>query len=150
MAIIDQNCAYLGIPTYLLMENAGKAVCQEVITKNSNIANKKIFIFAGTGNNGGDSFVAARHLAYYKPEITLLLLGRSSEIRTEISKMNWDALGNMEYSIQRFEIINVQGLSNLAPKISSADIIIDGLLGTEILRFFLRYIYIGIHSRSFV
>jgi len=48
------------IPGLVLMENAGRSVT-EIITKNySNVNN--IAILCGTGNNGGDGFVIARHL----------------------------------------------------------------------------------------
>lgn len=132
MAVIDENCSYLGIPTELLMENAGKAISQEIIREISDISKKTIFIFAGTGNNGGDAFVAARHLSYYKPKINVFLLGHSSQIRTEISKRNWNALEQMKFSISKFEIINPNQLNSIREKILSADIIIDGLLGTGV------------------
>ncbi|MFX0135888.1 MAG: NAD(P)H-hydrate dehydratase [Candidatus Hodarchaeota archaeon] len=132
MAVIDENCSYLGISTKLLMENAGKAVSQEIIKEKQDISNKTIFIFAGTGNNGGDAFVVARHLSYFYPKINVLLLGHSSQIRTEISKKNWNALEKMQYSTSRFEIINPNQLYSLKEEILSADILIDGLLGTGI------------------
>ena len=132
MAVIDENCSYLGISTELLMENAGKAVSQEIIREISDISDKTIFIFAGTGNNGGDAFVTARHLSHFKPKINVLLIGHSSQIRTEISKKNWNALGKMKYSVSKFEIINSNQLDSLKENILSADILIDGLLGTGI------------------
>jgi len=132
MAIIDANSAYLGIPTSLLMENAGRSVCEQIVLENGDITDKNIFILAGTGNNGGDSFVAARHLTYFKPKINVLLFGRSAQIRTNISKMNWIALEKMQYSINRFEITNINQLRALENHILSTDILIDGLLGTGI------------------
>lgn len=132
MSIIDENCNYLGISTKLLMENAGKAVCEEIIRERGDINNNTIFIFAGTGNNGGDAFVTARHLSYYTPKIYVLLLGDSSQIRTEISKYNWNALEKMKYSITRLEITEPDQLDSLRENILSAHILIDGLLGTGI------------------
>ncbi|MHA1378728.1 MAG: NAD(P)H-hydrate dehydratase [Candidatus Helarchaeota archaeon] len=132
MAIIDRNCTYLGIPASLLMENAGRAVCQNLLLEKKEVKENIIYIFAGTGNNGGDAFVAARHLSYYKPKINVLLLGKSSQIRTETSKMNWNALERMQFSINRLEITNTSQLENIKNEILSADILIDGLLGTGI------------------
>ena len=57
--ISDINSAYLGIDTLQLVENAGSALAREIAKRNF----KKIAFFCGTGNNGGDGLVAARHLA---------------------------------------------------------------------------------------
>ena len=46
-----------GIPGLILMENAGRAVAKVVMDERPNA--KKIAIFAGGGNNGGDGFVVA-------------------------------------------------------------------------------------------
>ncbi len=72
MTIIDDNAEYLGISKLQLMENAGKAVYDEIKDFNG-----KIFIFCGTGNNGGDGFVVARFLQ----RGTVILLGKEEEIK---------------------------------------------------------------------
>lgn len=64
VAILDENAEYLGVSTLCLMENAGKEVANFVSQKlGGSVEGKKISVLAGTGNNGGDGFVAARHLA---------------------------------------------------------------------------------------
>ncbi len=132
MSIIDENCSYLGIPTSLLMENAGKAIFEGIKREKPDFNDISIFIFAGTGNNGGDAFVAARHLSKCYPRIKVLLLGQSLQIRTEIAKKNWNILKKMKYSVQTQEISYINELEALRGEILSADIIIDGLLGTGI------------------
>ncbi|NBI29928.1 NAD(P)H-hydrate dehydratase [Chengkuizengella marina] len=55
----------IGIPSLVLMENAGREVANEIIiwTKKQNKPHhKKWLILVGKGNNGGDGLVAARHL----------------------------------------------------------------------------------------
>lgn len=69
MAAIDTNCEYLGIKRLQLMENAGAAVAHAVKDRKSS---GSVVIIAGRGNNGGDSFVAARHLGGYDVIVILL------------------------------------------------------------------------------
>ena len=61
------------IPGLVLMENAGRSVT-ELITKNYPDVHN-IAIFCGTGNNGGDGFVIARHLISKGFNITTFICG---------------------------------------------------------------------------
>ena len=51
----------LGIPSILLMENAGRGVVDVLLSREA--TPHTAFILCGKGNNGGDGFVIARHLA---------------------------------------------------------------------------------------
>ncbi|NVM56416.1 MAG: NAD(P)H-hydrate epimerase, partial [Candidatus Helarchaeota archaeon] len=129
MTIIDENSSYLGVPTILLMENAGRELARIVQSK-ENIEDKSILIFAGMGNNGGDSFVFARHICKHCKEVQLVLLGDINKIRTNIAQTNWAALQNKDFSI---EIHIVRESSDLrAISVQNSDVIIDGLLGTGV------------------
>ncbi|MEI8003232.1 MAG: NAD(P)H-hydrate epimerase, partial [Methanothrix sp.] len=81
MTALDTNCRYFGLLPLQLMENAGAALAREVMAR---AKGKRIAIVAGRGNNGGDAFVAARHLVGF--EVTVYLLGRSRDIATEEAK----------------------------------------------------------------
>ncbi len=119
MKVIDTNSEYVGVPTLHLMENAGKGVAEFVrnIVKDTK---KNILILCGTGNNGGDGFVAARYLTqYYK--ITVFLAG--TEIKTEIAKKNFQKL-------QTYEIKISNSLGDLDRLLEEHDVVIDALLGT--------------------
>lgn len=59
------------VPELLLMEHAGLAVREQVISCRG-LVDEKIIIVAGSGNNGGDALVVARLLADYRPEVILL------------------------------------------------------------------------------
>ena len=59
------------VPELLLMEHAGLAVKEQVI-RGQGLANDKIVIVAGSGNNGGDALVVARLLADYQPDVVLV------------------------------------------------------------------------------
>ncbi len=129
MIIIDENSSQFGVPTSLLMENAGKGLAKIVQSKGK-IKDKSILIFAGTGNNGGDAFVFARHIYGLCKEVKLLLLGDESKIRTDISKTNWKSLQKPDFTDNISIIQQKKDLKDLPSK--NPDIIIDALLGTGI------------------
>ncbi len=54
--------AEFGIPSIVLMENAGRAIAEVVNEKVRDSGIREIVVLCGGGNNGGDGFVAARHL----------------------------------------------------------------------------------------
>lgn len=69
------NC--LGISSEMLMENAGQAICHEIL-KFAN-PNDTISVFCGRGNNGGDGIVVARRLKNLNFNVNLVLLEDPSE-----------------------------------------------------------------------
>ncbi|PIP50140.1 MAG: bifunctional ADP-dependent NAD(P)H-hydrate dehydratase/NAD(P)H-hydrate epimerase, partial [Caldiserica bacterium CG23_combo_of_CG06-09_8_20_14_all_35_60] len=93
-----------GIKDELLMENAGIAV-YDVIRENLGVKGKKFLIFAGTGNNGGDGFVAARKIASSGGEVSVFILGEESEI-TGIAKINLDRLHKFPVEIYTLKSVN--------------------------------------------
>ncbi|MBP1909659.1 NAD(P)H-hydrate dehydratase [Methanolobus bombayensis] len=128
MRSIDANCSYLGQIPVQLMENAGASIAREIISK---ISSGKVLFVAGRGNNGGDAFVAARHLAMNKNyDVKLIILGHSSRIRTEESKQNFSLL---QYSglTEIKEITDSKELEKY-PGWMNNDIIVDGVLGSGI------------------
>src|SRR2546428_9347194 len=62
MRVLDRNAQYFGVSILELMENAGKAVA-DVARSEFRVGGKNVLVLCGTGNNGGDGPVAARHLA---------------------------------------------------------------------------------------
>ena len=81
--VLDLNSGALGVPPITLMENAG-TVLADVIRK-ENPSGKRVLFICGTGNNGGDGLVAARHLAETCP-VHVIILGES--MRKDISRRN--------------------------------------------------------------
>jgi|Deesub1362A_J573_1020465.scaffolds.fasta_scaffold01478_2 NAD(P)H-hydrate epimerase len=136
MEVIDNNCEYLGIPKILLMENAGRAVYEELL-KILN-SNEKIYVFCGTGNNGGDGFVVARHLSKCY-DVSLILLGRSENIKTYESRENFKILKNIsefgDLTIE--EVILPNDILDIIERIEQNTkkgevIVIDAMLGTGV------------------
>lgn len=130
MNAIDANCEYLGLSRLQLMENAGAAIAQAIIDKIGGGQKNKVTLIAGRGNNGGDAFVAARHLASalgIRPKV--ILLGRVFQIKTEEARRNFDALKHSDVEI--LEVTETTGLLQ-SDWLKSADIIVDAIFGTGI------------------
>lgn len=88
LALIDDyNALYYGYPVARLMERAGLGIARELINKYGK--NKRITFVCGKGNNGGDGFTAARHLKG-QARTEILLVSKSSEIRTSEARRAWD------------------------------------------------------------
>ncbi len=116
MQILDINCEYFGLSRLQLMENAGRGLADEIAKR---FDGGRIIIFAGLGNNGGDAFVAARHLKGF--EIEIYVMGRKRDVRTDIAKRNLEILERAGFEIY-------EGL----PAEINADVIVDGMLGTGV------------------
>ncbi|MFX1352714.1 MAG: NAD(P)H-hydrate dehydratase [Promethearchaeota archaeon] len=136
MGILDNNSEWLGIPKSHLMECAGYSFASEIVTKYNLGSHSKVLIFCGTGNNGGDGFVVARHLNSFGINSIVVLVGDPNKITTEETKLNWEIIRyNLELSI-RIEIIkdstDIGKIGILLEEDKNIKLIIDGLLGTGI------------------
>jgi NAD(P)H-hydrate epimerase len=123
MAAIDANCEYLGVKRLQLMENAGAAIAGAVKKR---ISAGKVAVIAGKGNNGGDAFVAARHLSNY--DVIVFLIGRKEELKTPEALHNWNALEKT--TIPLIQITDSTAFD--VSLIKTADVVIDGIFGTGI------------------
>jgi NAD(P)H-hydrate epimerase len=127
MKAIDTNCAYLGMSTLQLMENAGAAVAQSVKER---LGSGKVLFVAGRGNNGGDAFVAARHLAGIPGYLVkVILLGKDLDIGTEEALHNFSLL-----RFSRVQTLEIRDSSQLTALdwFSEANLIVDAVFGTGI------------------
>jgi len=91
-----------GIPSLTLMENAGKAVSDIALDELKGVKDKKAAIFCGMGNNGGDGFVAARHLYIKGIDAAVYLAGKKDNLKNE-PQVNARILGDMGISIQEIQ-----------------------------------------------
>jgi len=84
---------------------------------------RRIAVVAGRGNNGGDAFVAARHLAGF--DVTVYLLGRAGDIATEEAWRNWQILMHLGYDLHEIKDSSEMALKN-------CDLIVDAISGTGV------------------
>ncbi|MCL7388173.1 MAG: NAD(P)H-hydrate epimerase [Thaumarchaeota archaeon] len=132
MAVADENSEYLGTSRILLMENAGRAVADHIKEHFKDLKGKFVTVFCGTGNNGGDGMVAARHLAGYGCRVLVILLGSPDKIRTYEASKNFAAISSMKATTEIVIAKDVATLESLADKIRNSDAIVDGIFGTGI------------------
>jgi NAD(P)H-hydrate epimerase len=123
MRALELNAEYFGVSQLQLMENAGLNVALEIASRFP--LNKKVAVFCGLGGNGGDGFVAARHLAAMGFKVTVILAGKANEISHKAALENWKALQFLRENITIHEVYD----SSLAPDVN-ADVVVDALLGT--------------------
>ena len=119
----DINAKWLGITPHQLMENAGAGVARTIEERFG--TGLRIAVFSGTGNNGGDGFVAARHLSFDN-DVTVFLVGDEAKIRSEEAKHNWEILKGLDFV--KIKVLKdsayIKGLD-----LSGYDVIVDALLG---------------------
>ena len=107
-----------GIPSITLMENAGRVVSEIALTELKSIKNKKTAVFCGSGNNGGDGFVAARHLFNKGIDVSVYLIGPRTNLKND-PKINAEALDNIGVKIHEIS----------APVSIDHGLIIDAIFG---------------------
>lgn len=118
----------LKIPGIILMENAGINCSQIVIDQLKKINGKKVCIICGTGNNGGDGFVIARHLCNYNFDVSVIITGDPEKIKGD-AKTNFEIVKNMKLIIESFDT-EKEKINKFKNLYSDADIIIDAIFGT--------------------
>ena len=123
MRALELNAEYFGVSQLQLMENAGKAIADVVKTRFRSLKTR-ITVFCGLGGNGGDGFVAARHLLSAGYRVEVVLAGKVSEISHEAARKNWDALQQLQSQLSIREVYD----SSLIPE-TSVNVVIDALLG---------------------
>lgn len=71
----------LSIPGLVLMENAGRAFVDKLEHHIAPLHDKFFLILCGKGNNGGDGFVIARHLANRGARVHVVLLAKKKDVK---------------------------------------------------------------------
>jgi NAD(P)H-hydrate epimerase len=127
MMVADANSEALGIPRIVLMENAGKCVAEKIFK----ISKKcKVAIYTAKGGNGGDGFVAARHLIQQGYNVELYFIGTELGIKSSETKSNWNIIQNLGVYNSYLKIFKILDSSQIKP--SNADIIVDAMMGTGV------------------
>ncbi len=130
MKLLEDMAEEIGISKLVLMENAGLQLANVIQKQYSKNKSKNILIVCGSGNNGGDGLVCARHLIQFADKITICLLNIKGELKTNEIKKNWNLIKDIK-KIKKMEIFqNKNFKKEFENEINKSDIIIDALFGT--------------------
>jgi len=118
----------LGIAGVVLMENAGRD-CAVLIRDNlRGVENAKVVIFCGTGNNGGDGFVIARHLRNTGMDVETVVCGDKAKIKGD-AKANLHILERLSRPVEELDLSGEVN-DRVAELTSGANMVVDALFGT--------------------
>lgn len=117
MSQADRLTTAAGLPSIELMENAGYAVTQEILRR---FLPRRVSVLCGPGNNGGDGFVVARHLAEAGWPVRIALLGLRDHLKGA-------ARHHAEQWLETIEPMTPSVLDN-------AELVIDALFGAGLDR----------------
>ena len=121
MRDVDRRTVELGIPSIILMENAGHRVVEFLERQYAPLAKERIVVICGKGNNGGDGLVVARQLfTRVKPAWLRVVLGADPD------EMRGDALANYKMLVA----VGCPILSEITDEMRTASLVIDAVLGT--------------------
>jgi NAD(P)H-hydrate epimerase len=119
----------LGIPSLGLMEAAGKHVADACLRNLEGVGapSQTICVLCGKGNNGGDGFVAARHLRKVVAEVRVYLFARAEELRGDaaVNFGRWREGGG-----KVTEVADETAWKSVWGEIAGADVIVDAIFGT--------------------
>jgi hydroxyethylthiazole kinase-like uncharacterized protein yjeF len=112
-----------GVPSLTLMENAGTAVAEFVVSRYPSAA--RVGVICGKGNNGGDGLVAARKLKAVGREVRVVLLAEPAELGGDAREM---------YTKLPLAPVIVRSSQELAEEPArtafESDVLLDAILGT--------------------
>jgi len=117
----------IGIPSMVLMENAGRQVVAALEATHEDLLDRQIAVLCGRGNNGGDGFVVARTLHQRGVAVSTFVIGRLTEIRDD-ARSNVEILGQLGLTV--VEIADEQAWELHFSEISECDLIVDAIFGT--------------------
>ena len=117
----------LSIAEEILMENAGLAAFN-VLRNRTGVQGKKIVLFCGSGNNGGDGLVVARLLHSGGARVKIFLLSNSEKFKGA-AKTNFGIVTRLPV-----EITKLTGAATARKDLAHCDVVIDALLGTGLDR----------------
>src|SRR5436190_5117314 len=127
MRALDRATIDGGTPGERLMERAGAGVVAAMIARYGSLLGLRVRVLCGTGNNGGDGFVAARHLHAHGADVHVGILG-------EAGRVSGDAAAHLAMlaplGLKGASVQDEPQLHALVTAHDAWDFAVDALLGT--------------------
>ena len=117
----------IGIPSIVLMENAGRQVVAAMEALFEGQRHWQVAVLCGRGSNGGDGFVVARTLLQRGVDVSVFLVGTIAEVRGD-ARTNLEVLGHLGETV--VEISDSQAWELHFSEIRGCDVLVDALFGT--------------------
>jgi NAD(P)H-hydrate epimerase len=117
----------LGIPSIVLMENAGRQVVAALEAVHEDVLQQQVAVLCGRGNNGGDGFVVARTLLQRGASVSVFLIGRVADVKGD-ARANLEILGRLGLAV--VEIADGQAWELHFSEVSKSTLIVDAIFGT--------------------
>ncbi len=130
----DLRAQRLGVSGDSLMEEAGTAVAAATRALLGNGVERRtgpVLILAGSGNNGGDGLVAARHLALAGIRSVVVLASSGDRPATRDALANWDRLDGIDL-VDRIHAASPREVRLMLNGIERVGVVVDALLGTGV------------------
>src|SRR5438128_6889026 len=117
----------IGIPSLVLMENAGRQTVAAMEAMYSDLGERRVAVLCGRGNNGGDGFVVARTLVQRGVDVSVFLVGSVGDVRGD-ARVNLEILGRLGLTV--VEISDSQAWELHFSEIADCTLIVDAIFGT--------------------
>ena len=117
----------IGIPSIVLMENAGRQVVAAMEAMHTDLLERQVAVLCGRGNNGGDGFVVARTLVQRGVDVSVFLMGRVADVRGD-ARTNLEILGRIGVTV--VEVADAQAWELHFSEVSDCTLIVDAMFGT--------------------
>jgi hydroxyethylthiazole kinase-like uncharacterized protein yjeF len=119
----------LGIPGVVLMENAGRACADLVKERISGVKQPSVCIICGTGNNGGDGYVIARHLLNDDIDVRVVLCGPREKVRGDAA-INLAILEKQGQAVRQIDVNTSESGQQVQALLAHTDLVVDAIFGT--------------------
>src|SRR5687767_10282559 len=122
-----QTIDEIGIPSMVLMENAGRQVVAALEAAYEDLNGKSVAVLCGPGSNGGDGFVVARTLHQRGVDVAIFVIASMAGIKGD-ARQNLEILGRLGLTV--VEIADEQAWDLHFSEISQCDLLVDAIFGT--------------------
>jgi NAD(P)H-hydrate epimerase len=120
----------VGIPARELMARAGRQAARIIKERWPERAARRVSVFAGLGNNGGDGFVVARELEDDAGAVQVYLLGRRDQV-TGDARHHLDTLSPHVHIVP---LVSAEDWQHHRIDAFNTDLVVDALFGTGLSR----------------